>query len=212
MLFDAINPTILSAFIPTFFLVSVTPGLCMTLAMTLGMSIGFRQALWMMSGELVGVGLIAITAVVGAAAVMLKYPQFFSLLKYGGGCYLAYVGINMWLSKGKMALSLEEPTKSQRANRLGLASLGFFTAIGNPKGWAFFIALLPPFIDVNRPLAGQLGLLVAIILLLEFLCLCLYSLGGGVMRRFLQHSQNVRMLNRVAATMMFGVTIWLVLD
>ncbi len=46
---------LLVAFIPTFFFVSVTPGMCMTLAMTLGMSIGVRRTLWMMLGELVGV-------------------------------------------------------------------------------------------------------------------------------------------------------------
>lgn len=44
---------LLAVFIPTFFFVSITPGMCMTLAMTLGMSIGVRRTLWMMLGELV---------------------------------------------------------------------------------------------------------------------------------------------------------------
>lgn len=47
----------LSVFVPTFFLVSLTPGMCMTLAMVLGMTQGVRRTLWMMAGELVGVGL-----------------------------------------------------------------------------------------------------------------------------------------------------------
>ncbi len=37
----------------------------MTLAMTLGMTIGVRRSLWMMIGELAGVGLVSLSALVG---------------------------------------------------------------------------------------------------------------------------------------------------
>lgn len=37
-----LDVSLLMVFIPTFFFVSVTPGMCMTLAMTLGMSIGLN--------------------------------------------------------------------------------------------------------------------------------------------------------------------------
>ena len=75
------NPTILAVFIPTFFFVSLTPGMCMTLSMTLGMTIGMRRTFWMMYGELVGVGLVAAASVIGVAAVLLEYPAVFSLIK-----------------------------------------------------------------------------------------------------------------------------------
>ncbi len=45
------DPAILALFIPTFFFVSVTPGMCMTLSMTLGMSLGVRRTLHMMWGS-----------------------------------------------------------------------------------------------------------------------------------------------------------------
>ena len=80
---------VLIVFIPTFFLVSLTPGLCMTLAMTLGMSIGIRRTLWMMLGEVVGVALVAIAAVMGVAALMLNYPDVFTIFKWIGGGYLS---------------------------------------------------------------------------------------------------------------------------
>ena len=38
--------------------VSMTPGMCMTLAFTLGMTVGYRSALWMMMGELLGVAVV----------------------------------------------------------------------------------------------------------------------------------------------------------
>ena len=139
------NWALLSVFVPTFFFVSVTPGMCMTLAMTLGMSIGVKRALWMMLGELTGVGLVATLSAVGVAALLLNYPDVFTLFKYAGGLYLLYLGIQMWLSRGRMAL--REENSNQRMGRTQLISQGFITAIANPKGWAFFVALLPPFID-----------------------------------------------------------------
>jgi homoserine/homoserine lactone efflux protein len=201
---------VLAVFIPTFFVVSLTPGMCMTLSMTLGMTVGVRRTFWMMYGELIGVGLVAAASVIGAAAVMLQYPALFLLLKYLGGLYLGWLGVQMWLSKGKMAIDLSAGLNIDLSPRK-LALQGFVTAVANPKGWAFFIALLPPFIDDQRPLPGQLSLLLGIILSIEFFCLILYAGGGRTLNRLLQKSNNVRLLNRVAGTMMFSVGIWLAL-
>ncbi len=148
----ALNVHLLSAFIPTFFVVSITPGMCMTLALSLGITIGVRRAMWMMVGELLGVGLVATASAIGVAAFMLQYPTAFTVFKYAGGVYLAWLGLQMWQSRGKMAMP-EEDSAPVLSSRLQLALQGFVTAIANPKGWAFFIALLPPFIDSTLPMA-----------------------------------------------------------
>lgn len=198
---------ILSAFIPTFFFVSITPGMCMTLAMTLGMTIGVKRALWMMFGELAGVASVATLSAIGVAALLLNYPSVFLVLKYLGGAYLAYIGIQMWLSKGKMAIKME--SEEEPASRIDLISQGFVTAIANPKGWAFFVALLPPFLDASRPLASQLVILISVILILEFSCLLIYAAGGRTLKSLLMQSGNVRIMNRIAGTLMVGVGAWL---
>lgn len=197
----------LSVFIPTFFFVSVTPGMCMTLAMTMGMSIGVRRSLWMMAGELTGVGLVASLSAFGVAALLLNYPTVFTVFKYAGGAYLLYVGIQMWRSRGKMALKTEDDCR--RASIAELMSQGFITAIANPKGWAFFVALLPPFLNPNLPLTSQLVSLIAIILTLEFSCLLIYASGGRTLRSLLMKSGNVRIMNRIAGSLMIGVGVWL---
>lgn len=204
----ALNVHLLSAFIPTFFMVSITPGMCMTLALSLGITIGVRRAMWMMVGELLGVGLVATASAIGVATFMLQYPTAFTVFKYAGGVYLAWLGLQMWQSRGKMAMP-EEDTVPVLSSRLQLALQGFVTAIANPKGWAFFIALLPPFIDSTLPMAPQLAALVLIILGLEFLCLQLYAHGGRTLRRALQNSGGVRVVNRVAGSLMVLVGAWL---
>ncbi|AEY00970.1 lysine exporter protein LysE/YggA [Oceanimonas sp. GK1] len=197
-------------FVPTFFFVSVTPGMCMTLALSLGMTVGVKRALWMMLGELAGVGLVACLAVIGVAALMLQYPQLFLLLKYGGGLYLAWLGLQLWRSRGKLALNPVD-VGPRHIPAASLVSQGFVTAIANPKGWAFFIALLPPFIDNQAPLAGQLVTLVSIILTLEFICLLLYASGGRTLSRVLQQKGKVQLMNRIAGSLMLGVALWLAL-
>lgn len=203
------NFALLSVFIPTFFFVSITPGMCMTLAMTLGMTVGVKRSLWMMIGELTGVGLVATLSAVGVAALLLNYPTAFVIFKYVGGAYLAYIGIQMWLSRGKMAVKLDE--NERQASIYELMSQGFITAIANPKGWAFFVALLPPFLDASTPLLQQLVSLISIILTLEFCCLLIYATGGRTMRSVLMKSGNVRIMNRIAGTLMIGVGLWLAL-
>jgi len=101
-----IDVAALAVFIPTFFFVSITPGMCMTLAMTLGMSIGVRRTLWMMIGELLGVASVAIAAVLGVASVMLNYPNAFDILKWVGGAYLIYIGVRYFKMGRRCILNL----------------------------------------------------------------------------------------------------------
>ncbi|ABK36636.1 Homoserine/homoserine lactone efflux protein [Aeromonas hydrophila] len=207
---DWIDPAILALFIPTFFFVSVTPGMCMTLAMTLGMSLGVRRTLHMMWGELIGVGLVSVLSVIGVAAVMLNYPALFAAFKYVGGAYLIWLGIQMWQAKGKLAIPADL-SAAQETRPLALAMQGFVTAIANPKGWAFMVSLLPPFINAAKPMAPQISALVALILVIEFSCLLLYASGGRTLRHFLAKSGNVTLMNRIAGSLMFGVGVWLAL-
>ncbi|QIR75897.1 LysE family translocator [Sulfurospirillum diekertiae] len=204
---SAVDFSIMALFLPTFFFVSVTPGMCMTLAMSLGMSIGLKRTFYMMAGELVGVAIVALSSVIGVAAIMINHPDIFTIFKYAGGLYLGYLGLQLWLNRGKMALSKTECSATISAT--SLATQGFVTAIANPKGWAFFIALLPPFINQSKPLIPQVSVLLAIILVLELICLIIYASGGSTMRKFLQKSNNVRLMNRIAGTLMLGVGVWL---
>ncbi|WP_039037563.1 LysE family translocator [Pseudoalteromonas sp. ECSMB14103] len=204
-----IDVAALAVFISTFFFVSITPGMCMTLAMTLGMSIGVRRTLWMMIGELLGVASVAIAAVLGVASVMLNYPDAFAILKWVGGAYLIYIGINMWRAKGKMSVNTHSPSD---VSRQSLFTQGFITAVANPKGWAFMISLLPPFINVDQAVAPQLFILLSVIMITEFVSMLAYATGGKSLRLFLARGDNIKWMNRIAGSLMMLVGVWLALD
>lgn len=203
-----LNYSLLSVFIPTFLFVSATPGMCMTLAMTLGMQVGVRRTSWMMLGEVIGVALVALAAALGVAAVMVQHPAVFQMVKWLGGAYLIWIGIGMW----RAPATLTTAHQPKDVGRMALMSQGFITAIANPKGWAFMISLLPPFIDSSMPMAPQLASLIGIIMVSELLCMLAYASGGKGLRAALTHGNKVVWLNRTSGVLMMLVGVWLALD
>ena len=204
----AVDLTRLLTFGASFFFVALSPGLCMTLAMSLGISIGVRRTLWMMAGELTGIALVGTSAVIGVAALLLKAPTAFAVFKWIGAAYLVYMGWQSWRSEPPR---LEQVAGDQRRTPASLIFQGFITAVSNPKAWAFFVALLPPFVDRSRPLAPQLLALLALMLVIEFICLQIYAHGGRALSEQLHRRGKARWLNRIAGSLMAGVGIWLAL-
>ncbi len=181
----------------------------MTLAMSLGMSIGVRRTLWMMLGEVIGVASVAAAAVLGVAALLLKSPVLFEVLKYAGAIYLFYIA---WGTATKIPHSLHSQNTSAYKTRSELAIQGFVTAVSNPKGWAFMVSLLPAFINESNPLAPQLLGLLLIIGLSEFVCMLIYATGGRSLAHLLQHGNNLKWMNRIAAGLIAFVGIWLLIS
>nr|WP_297348746.1 LysE family translocator [uncultured Glaciecola sp.] len=200
---------VLAVFIPTWFFISITPGMCMTLAMTLGMSVGVTRTLWMMLGEVFGVATVAILAVLGVASLMLNYPSLFSWLKWIGGAYLFYLGVKMWLADADVS---QNEIKHSQLSSINLVSQGYVTAVANPKGWAFMISILPPFISLDKPIALQFLVLLGIIMFSEFISMLIYANGGKGLKRLLSRGNNVVWLNRIAGSLLAAVGIWLALS
>lgn len=199
----------IAVFIPTMFFISITPGMCMTLAMTLGLKVGLRRTLWMMLGEVFGVALVAVLSVVGAATIMLNYPTLFVWFKWIGGLYLMYLGCKMFWASRRVSFGSDD---SLVISRGALISQGFVTAIANPKGWAFMLSILPPFIDASREITFQLLVLVGIIMLSEFICLLIYATGGKGLKTLLNKGNNIRWMNGISGALLIGVGLWLALS
>jgi len=202
------DPTLLLTFAASFFFVAMSPGLCMTLAMSLGISIGVRRTMWMMAGELAGIALVATCAVIGVAALLLQAPTVFAVFKWVGAAYLLYMGWQTWHSE---PTQLEQLAGDGRRTPSSLIVQGFVTAVSNPKAWAFLVALLPPFVDQSRPLAPQLLAMLATMLVIEFISLQIYAHGGRALSEQLHRRGKARWLNRIAGVLMAGVGVWLAL-
>jgi len=198
---------VLLVFVPTFFLVSISPGMCMTLALSLGVSIGVRRSLWMMVGEVLGVISIATLAVLGVAKLLLSWPLAFVAMKVIGGLYLFWVGLQLLRSKG--TLSFGENSAQTSSTPKALFLQGLLTACANPKAWAFNVAILPPFINFESSVTLQLSVMLVVIASTEFICMLIYATGGRSLRHLLVQDDGAKWLNRVSGSLMILVAVWL---
>ena len=190
-------------FVVTIAAVSLTPGMCMTLAFSLGLSLGYRKTLWMMAGEMTGVVVVVSTTVFLLGWLLRLDPIWFNGLAMAGAIYLLWIARQLWIADPELSsLGVRGSLRP-----LSLAALGFTTAIMNPKGWAFMIALLPGFMDAERALLPQLLVFLSVMLITEFLSLSLYAGGGRWLRRVLGEGAPMGVLNKIAAALMVGVSV-----
>jgi threonine/homoserine/homoserine lactone efflux protein len=194
-------------FAATIFAISMTPGLCMTLAFTLGMRFGYRRTLWMMAGELTGVATVAISVAFGVVRIVAWQPNALQWLTWIGAAYLLFVGVSMWRQAGAADMG---SAGAQSIAPIKLAVLGYSTAVFNPKGWAFLIAILPGFLNEQQSIASQLAILIPIFLVSEFVAMSLYATGGKTLARWLSSPGQAEVINKVAAAMIIIISLWFV--
>ena len=198
------SPDLIILFIPTIASVSFTPGLCMTLAFTLGLSIGYKRTLWMMLGELSGVATVFAATFWSLGWLLSRDPVYFQVISFIGGIYLLYLAIRLF----------NETPEDLKARRLdethtgALVLLGYVTAVSNPKGWAFLMALLPGFVQNNAALYPQFVAMLIIMLSTEFIAMTTYATGGQWLAKRLADTKGPMNANRVAATMLGLAGLW----
>ena len=143
---------------------SLTPGPNGLLALTHGALFGVRKTLATVFGGITGFFLVIAMSMFGIGALLATSASLLIALKWIGGAYLAFLGIQVWRSP---ALSVSRTEVS--ANSAQLYRAGLFSALSNPKGILFFVAFLPQFIDPERSLVVQFAIMAATFLVIELL-------------------------------------------
>lgn len=100
-----------------------------------------------------GIGLYALTSMLGLAVIFHQSPLLFHAISYAGAAYLAYLGFNALRSKGGIAAKLESGT---RVSLFQSAKEGFLVSILSPKIALFFAALFSPFVADVHQVSGKM--------------------------------------------------------
>lgn len=198
------SPDLILLFIPTIASVSFTPGLCMTLAFTLGLSIGYQRTLWMMVGELSGVATVFTATFWSLGWLLSRDPIYFQIVSLLGGAYLLYLAYQLF----RQTPEAMKARNLENTSPMALAILGYITAVSNPKGWAFLMALLPGFVSTDTALIPQFIIMMGIMLTTEFISMTAYATGGQWLANRLGGSKGIVNANRVAASMLTLAALW----
>jgi len=112
-----------------------------------------------------------VLSALGVAAVILASNRLFTALKWLGAAYLVWIGVRMLVARAAPLQAVERPREGT-----GVAALvrGFAVQAANPKALAFFVALLPQFIDVHASVPEQIAILALTSVVIEIGVLALY--------------------------------------
>ncbi len=146
---------------------SLTPGPNGLLALTHGALYGTKKTLATIFGGLLGFAAVIGMSMFGIGALLQASADLLTVLKWVGGAYLVWLGIQVWRSE-PLGIASSEASPVSKLTRL--FSQGFLSAVTNPKGILFFVAFLPQFIDPNRSLFVQFLIMAATFVFVEFRC------------------------------------------
>lgn len=145
---------------------SLTPGPNSLLALSHGALYGARRTLFTIIGGVFGFSALIALAMFGLSALLQASASLLNVLKWLGGAYLVWLGIQLWRSPG---LHLELTGQGARLGNAGLFRHGLLSAMANPKVLLFYGAFLPQFIDPQRGLFSQFVVMAATFASVEFL-------------------------------------------
>jgi threonine/homoserine/homoserine lactone efflux protein len=144
---------------------SLTPGPNGLLALTHGALYGTRKTIFTILGGSVGFTAVIGLSMFGIGALLAANVGLLVVLKWLGGAYLVFLGIQVWRSPSLT----ESRTEVKSASGGKLFQAGLLSAISNPKGILFFVAFLPQFIEPAGSILIQFLIMAATFVVIEFL-------------------------------------------
>lgn len=201
-----VDPGKYSAFLIAMFLMAVTPGPANLFFVRTGLAGSKRRVLL----GVLGVNLATLVwfgaAALGLQIILIALPLLFPLIAIAGGLYLG------WISAASLrrALDLRNETPGVSLSRavspdapfVQTFRQGFMVQLLNPKITLFFSAILPPFLDVGRPMPLQLSLFAATTIGMDVTAMTAYGFGAVTLTRLLSRPRNKQV---------FDVTVSLIL-
>lgn len=177
-----VDPHRYAAFLAAMSVMAITPGPANVFSVATGMQRGKAAALLgvlgMNTATLVWFGASAL----GLGALIKAFPEVFRWIAVAGGLYVAWLGLKSLWAAWKNAEPQPIGAEGVYSKRSAFRD-GFAVQIANPKAILFFAAVLPPFLDVSRPVVPQLLMFAAATIGLDLIAMSAYGLSGAALAR-----------------------------
>ncbi|MES2256147.1 MAG: LysE family translocator [Pseudomonadota bacterium] len=175
------------------------PGIISIVARALGS--GFRATVPACLGVTAGDLILMTLTAFGLALVAQEAAQLMTVLKFGGGLYLIFLGYRYWTAE----VSEQPEILPESASRGFLSQLGI--TLSNPKAIAFFVALQPTAIDLSKlTFLGYLELVGATLVLIPAITMG-YAAMAARLKTFVASVKARRRINKGAGVVMAGAGI-----
>lgn len=173
-----VDPARYGAFLVAMFVMAITPGPANLFAIATGMERGKGAALLGVAGMNAASLVWFAGSALGLGVLMTMFPKVFQVLALAGAAYLVWLGLkSLWAG---IRNAENHASATVRAGRSAFLD-GFMVQIANPKILLFFSAVLPPFLDAERPLVPQLFMFACATIGMDLISMSSYGLGGAAL-------------------------------
>ena len=182
------------------FVLAITPGPGVFATVSKALAHGFRQAVPVVLGIIIGDLIFLLFAIYGLSAMAETFGTFFAMVKYLGGVYLVWLGIKLWRTTPDTqdVANLKRP--SGKYSFLG----GLSITLGNPKVILFYLGFLPTFVALDTLSILDITLISLVVsFILGSVMLC-YAFSASRARRLFQSRTARGNMNKTAGTVMIG--------
>ena len=179
------------------------PGVFATTARA--MASGFRPALAVIWGIVLGDIIFLLFAVFGLSVVVRLLGNLFFIVKICGGAYLVWLGIKIWLQKPEAAQGRQHSAISQ--SKWGNFAGGLIITLSNPKVILFYCSFLPTFLDLSALTIIDLFIVVMIITAVLSGVLIAYTYLASRARKIFTREKAVKRLHRAAGSVMVAAGV-----
>jgi threonine/homoserine/homoserine lactone efflux protein len=191
------------AFVAASAILLAIPGPTILLVISYALGHGRGVASATVAGVALGDFTAMTASMLGLGALLATSATIFTVLKWVGAAYLIWLGIKLWRAPiaadgadGTMPVPAEKPL------RIFLHTYAV-TAL-NPKSIVFFVAFLPQFLDLSRPLFNQMLIFETTFLVLATLNATLYALMASAARQTIRKPRIQAIVNRTGGSLLIG--------
>jgi threonine/homoserine/homoserine lactone efflux protein len=192
------------AFVAASAILLAIPGPTILLVISYAMTHGRKVATATVAGVALGDFTAMTASMLGLGALLATSAMLFTILKWVGAAYLIYLGIKLWrapvmdpeVAAGEGELPQVKPLRI-------LLHTYVVTAL-NPKGIVFFVAFLPQFLDLSKPLFFQMAVFEMTFLVLATINATLYGHLASLARNQIRRPRVQKIVNRTGGSLMIG--------
>ena len=150
-------------------------------------------------------------AALGLGALLAASEFWFGVVKWVGVAYLAWLGLGLLRSGGSAPpTALDAAETCPEVSARGLFARCFLVAATNPKGYLFFSAFLPQFVDPAAPQVPQYLTLALVFVTIDFAVMLAYA-GAGARAARVMRSSAAKWLDRICGGTLLGLAATLAL-
>lgn len=175
------------------------PGVSAVLARSLAS--GFRPAVNVIFGIVIGDLIFVLFAVFGLSMIAQNLGELFIIIKIAGGIYLFILGLKIWFSE---PASFNSKKVIEKQSSSGNIVSGLLVTLSNPKAILFYCSFLPAFMDLSKITISDFIFIVILVTSMLSLVLVTYAYLASRARQFFSSRVARKRLSRSAGGIMIA--------